>query len=233
MTEDVTPMGLDAPPPPPPPRRSGGKLIPLLLLLIIAGGGFWAWTQIESSKAALTELEAKTTQLTQENETLKQQAAACEDSKAQAAGELKELQKVNCKGVWTEEGGCEEPKQVFLAPTGGEELCFGKTVDVKWNAELVKSESVEIFLATSGNSAKLAKVPTAEGVYHWKLEPTHKTVGDRGSFTIAAGLYKLRMQNESGALLGKDTDSIEIKKCGGKTAAAPKKTLPPSKKKKK
>ncbi|MEK7355385.1 MAG: hypothetical protein AAB250_03000, partial [Bdellovibrionota bacterium] len=178
----------------------------------------------------IEELEAKNAKLTQENEALKQQASVSEDSNKLVTAQLEELQQANCKGVWTPGIGCEEPKQVFTFPVGDETLCFGKTAEVKWDASLVKAESVDVYLATSRASEKLATLQNSEGVYRWKLEPTHKVVGESGGFTIAQGLYRLRLQTPDGILLGKDTELFSIKKCGGKAAAAPKKAPLPSKK---
>lgn len=206
-----------------------GKLSIVLLLVVVAGGGFAAWNEVSSKTAALAELEAKTAQLTQENESLKQQASACEASKSETTAQLQELQKANCKGVWSPEAGCQEPPDIFESPKGGETLCFGKTVEVKWDPSLVTAESVDVMLATSSNSGKLATIANSEGAYRWKLESPHKTAGDSGSFTIAAGMYKLRLQAEDGTLLGKDTELFTIKKCGDSPA---KKAAAPAKKKK-
>jgi hypothetical protein len=207
------------------------KLFVVLLLVLLAGGGYLAWSEIESNKLALADLEQKNVQLTQESETLKQQASASELAKNQAAAQLQEMQKANCKGVWSDETGCEEPKPVFSHPMGGEDFCFGKTVEVKWDATLVKAESVDVMLATSSNSGKLATLKN-EGTYSWKLETPHKTVGDTGSFTIAAGMYRLRLQSADGILLGKDTELFTVKKCGApaKAASLPNKKAAPSKK---
>ncbi len=210
--------------------KLGAKLLFIVLLLVIAGGGFVAWNEIQTKQATIDDLELKNSELTQDSEKLKQQAAACEESKQQVSTALEQIQQADCKGIWTPGKGCEEPPKVFTAPIGGETFCFGKTVDVKWDPNLIKEESVDILLATSGNAGKLATLQSSEGVYHWPLEQTHKAEGG-GGFTIAPGLYKLSMQTPVGKLLAKDTDLFTIKKCGDTTAAKPvKKTAAPAKK---
>ncbi|HVK62812.1 MAG TPA: SipW-dependent-type signal peptide-containing protein [Bdellovibrionales bacterium] len=199
-------------------------LFAILFLALIGGGAFAAWSEIEAKNATIEELEQKNAELTQEAAKLKQNASALEESSKQAAAELEQIQQTNCKGIWTPGKGCEEPQQIFNAPVGGETLCFGKTIDVKWDSGPITEESVDIMLATSSNSGKLATVQNLAGLYQWELKPTHKTVGDDGSFTIAEGLYKLRLQNQDGALLGKDTELFSIKNCSTKKAKASKKT---------
>jgi hypothetical protein len=198
------------------------KLLILFLFLVSAGGGFAAWSERESDRALIEELEQKSAALAQEASTLKQKAAACEESKQQATAELQKVQQANCKGTWSVENGCEEPQKVFITPAGGETFCFGKTVEVKWDATLVKADTVEVYLGTSSNSGKLATVPN-DGIYRWNLETTHKPIGGGGGFTIAPGLYGLRMQSPEGETLGKDSELFTIKKCGaGSAKPAPK-----------
>jgi len=215
------------------------KFVVIILLLALGGGGFFAWTQIDSKTKALEELANQNAQLTKDAEAAKQAATACEEAKKADAAQLLELKKATCKGVWSEETGCAEPKTVFKEPAGDETLCFGTNVDVKWDQGSVKAETVTLSLATSANAGKLAINVPNDGVYHWKLESTHRPVGEGNAFTIAPGMYRLRMTTAEGALLGKDTELFNIKKCdakgegkGGKTAKLPpSKNVKPKKKK--
>jgi hypothetical protein len=129
------------------------------------------------------------------------------------------MQNSNYRGeTLTAEKGSVMNERTLVAPLGGESYCYGQTVDIKWNKDLIKSDTVDLLLKTPTTTGKLATLRTSEGNFKWVVNRVHNMVGDRGYFNVDVGdLYKIALQSRSdGQLNGKETTLFAIKDCVAK-----------------